>query len=197
MLSEKRKSDAGECSSSKSKKTRHNYADAKALVKAILANTESYPILDDTDAIRRSFVQLAQYARYLEEELLGQGAGAATPAPKTMTPEQLQAAVEKIRKAANSGITKQVSWKPSCKAGSAKWSYDGVCADPLVFGTLLGLGGLPKFKMHKMPTNEFSRLLGGIEASARYSYLLLTGDHVNIRWSDTGEFKFSGTYGKY
>ena len=104
-------------------------------------------------------------------------------------------------------------WKPSCKTGTAKWMYDGVCSDPLVFGTLLGLGGPPNFKMHKMPVADFDNLFGQIQASVRsvppisfcaisdvvtdrYDYLSLTGLHVNIRWSDSGEFKFSGTYGK-
>ncbi|KAF8545585.1 hypothetical protein OG21DRAFT_1502203 [Imleria badia] len=113
-----------------------------------------------------------------------------------MTPEKLAAAVEKLRKAANSGIKKQMSWKPSCKTGSAKWVYDGVCSDPLVFGTLLGLDGPPSFKMHKIPVADFNNLLGQIQVSVRYDYLYLTGSHVNVRWSDSGEFKFSGTYGK-
>ena len=58
-------------------------------------------------------------------------------------------------------------WKPSCKTGTAKWVYDGVCSDPLVFGTLLGLGGPPNFKMHKMPVADFDNLFGQIQASVR------------------------------
>ncbi|KIJ69809.1 hypothetical protein HYDPIDRAFT_22971 [Hydnomerulius pinastri MD-312] len=187
MPAAKRASDSGEGSSS-SKRARINHEDGKALVKAILAKPDTYPILDDDDAVRRSLVALAQYAKDLEGELKNGGEGGAA-APKTLTPEQLQAAVEKIRKAANSGIKKQMS------GGTAKWTYDGVCADPLVFGTLLKLGGPPKFKMHKMPKDEFNQCLGGISSSARYSHLSLTGTHVNIRWTDSREFKFSGTYG--
>ncbi|KIK96133.1 hypothetical protein PAXRUDRAFT_826288 [Paxillus rubicundulus Ve08.2h10] len=193
MPAAKRKSDA-DAGASGSKKARTSHADAKALVKAILAKPDTYPILDDDDALRRLFVELARYAKDLEEEI--QDGGGSSP-PKTLTPDQLQAAIEKIRKAANSGIKKQMSWKASCKTGSSKWVYDGVCVDPLVFGTLLGLGGPPKFRMHKMTTDDFSDCLGGISASARYSDLYLTGSHVNIRWSDNGEFKFSGTYGTY
>ncbi|KAG1892010.1 hypothetical protein F4604DRAFT_1696869 [Suillus subluteus] len=88
-----------------------------------------------------------------------------------------------------------LQWKLSCKAGTAKWSYDGVCADPVVFGTMLGLGGPPTWKMHKMPIDDFETRIGHLDASARYSHLYLKGPHVNIRWSDSGEFKFSGTYG--
>ncbi|KAF9226836.1 hypothetical protein BS17DRAFT_696913 [Gyrodon lividus] len=209
MSAAKRKSDAdGGPSSSKKARSLSFHADAKALMKAILAQPDTYPILDDGDALRRLLVELARYARDLEEELQsGSGSSSAGGVPKTLTPEQLQAAVEKIRKAANSGITKQMmisdasgdnyscQWRSSCKTSSSKWVYDGVCADPLVFGTLLGLGGPPKFKMHKMSTDDFSARLGGISASARYNHLYLTGSHVNIRWTDSGEFKFSGTYG--
>ena len=30
-----------------------------------------------------------------------------------------------------------------------------------------------------------------------YDKLYITSKEVTVRWSDTGEFKFSGTYGKY
>jgi len=194
MAGKKRKAtDADDSTSTKKRATAHS--DAQALIKAVLAKPETYPILDDPDFVRRQLVELAQYARHLEEELHSSAQGGS--APKAMSPEQLQAAVEKLRKAANSGITKQMGWKPSCKDGSAKWSYDGVCTDPLVFGTLLGLGGPPTFKMRKIPVDDFDDLLGGIKASVRYDHLFITGKHVNVRWSDEGEFKFSGTYGKW
>ncbi|KAH7931151.1 hypothetical protein BV22DRAFT_814 [Leucogyrophana mollusca] len=193
----KRKSDAGE-SSSAPKKARANtkHAFARALITDILADTTSYPIPDDDDDIRRSLIQLACYARDLEMEVQQGTSAADSSSPKELSPEQLAAAVEKIRKAANSGIRKQMTWKPSCKTGSAKWVYDGVCSDPAVFGALLNLGGPPKLKMQKMPKDEFEDALGGISASVRYDTLSITGTHVNIRWSDSGEFKFSGTYGK-
>ncbi|KAG0697311.1 hypothetical protein DFH29DRAFT_835986 [Suillus ampliporus] len=190
MPAQKRKSDAGGASSSKKSRTSH--ASAKTLIKTILANPDSYPIPDDDDDIRQSLVELAYYARDLEQDVQKGGAGSA---PKAMSADQVAAAVEKIRKAAHSGIKKQMTWKPSCKAGTAKWSYDGVCADPVVFGTMLGLGGPPTWKMHKMPIEDFENRIGHLDASARYSDLYLKGQNVNIRWSDSGEFKFSGTYG--
>ncbi|KAG6373778.1 hypothetical protein JVT61DRAFT_5921 [Boletus reticuloceps] len=193
MVATKRGATDTSSGASSSKKPR--ISDAQALVKAILAKPDTYPILDDDDDVRRKLVKLAQYARDLEEDL--QSASQAGPAPKTMTPEQLASAVEKLRKAAKSGITKQMGWKPSCKTGSAKWVYDGVCTNPVVFGTLLELGGPPSFKMHKMDVDEFNNLLGQIQASVRHDHLYITGSHVNIRWSDSGEFKFSGTYGKW
>lgn len=93
---------------SSSKKARTNtHRDAQALMSAILAKPETYPILDDEDAVRRQFVQLARYTRDLEGDV--QSASQPGRAPKTMTSEQLQAAVEKLRKAVNSGIKKQMA----------------------------------------------------------------------------------------
>lgn len=108
MPATKRKaSDATDGASSSKKSRSVSHSDAQSLLKAILAKPDTYPILDDDYAVRRQLVKLAQYARDLEEELAS--ASQAGPAPKTMTPEQLAAAVEKLRKAANSGIRKQMS----------------------------------------------------------------------------------------
>ncbi|KAG2141602.1 hypothetical protein BD769DRAFT_1427394 [Suillus cothurnatus] len=189
MRTQKRKSDAEQASFSKKPRTSHS--SAKALIRTILAHPDTYPIPDEDEDIRQSLVELAEYANELEQNIQQRGADSA---PKAMSADQVAAAVEKIRKAANSGIKKQMTWKPSCKAGTAKWSYDGVCADPAVFGTMLGLGGPPSWKMHKMSVDDFEKHIGCLDASARYSHLYLKG-HVNIRWSGSGEFKFSGTYG--
>lgn len=32
-------------------------------------------------------------------------------------------------------------------------------------------------------------------STCRFNTLYISGDHVNVRWSETGEFKFSGSYG--
>ncbi|KAF8545584.1 hypothetical protein OG21DRAFT_1492197 [Imleria badia] len=86
--------DDGPSSSKKSRITAHS--DAQALVKAILAKPDTYPILDNDDTVRRELVKLVEYARDLEENL--ESALQAGLAPKTMTPEQLAVAVEKLRK---------------------------------------------------------------------------------------------------
>jgi len=193
----KRKSDAAE-TASRSKKMRANdaHASAVALVNAVLANPGTYEIPDDDDAIRESFVELATYAKALEGVLAARApVVGSTAQPQSKTKEQLEEEAEKIRKAANSGIKKQMTWKPSCKTGSAKWSYDGICPDPEVFGVLMKLDGPPKFKMKKYTRDEFEDRIGDIQASVRYDYLNITSD-VNVRWSETGEFKFSGYYGK-
>lgn len=108
MVATKRKATDANDGASSSKKSRTNaHSDAQALMKAILAKPDTYPILDDDEDLRRKFVKLAQYARDLEGNL--ESASQAGPAPKTMTPEKLAAAVEKLRKAAKSGITKQMA----------------------------------------------------------------------------------------
>ncbi|KAJ3490750.1 hypothetical protein NLI96_g1219 [Meripilus lineatus] len=189
----KRKSDAA-TSAGKSKKARavDPHAKAIALVNAILSDPDEYEIPEDEDVIRDSLVELAQYARDLE----GQVASGSTAAPQK-TKEQIEAEVEKLRRAANAGIRKQMGWKPSCKTGSAKWAYDGICSDPIVFGALMGLDGPPTWKTKKFPRDDFEDLLGAISASVRYDVLEITSKDVNVRWSDSGEFKFSGSYGKH
>ncbi|RPD65395.1 hypothetical protein L226DRAFT_550726 [Lentinus tigrinus ALCF2SS1-7] len=189
------------------KKSRGNTAHAAtvAMVNSILANPKSYPISGSEEVVRKSLVDLASYARYLEQRLgdaapgpvAGSNKAAAVAKPAAKSQADLEAAAEKLRKAAVSGIKKQMAWKPSCKTGSAKWSYDGICTDPEVFGALLGLGGPPTFKMKKFTVAEFENALGPIRGSVRYDTLYITSKEVTVRWSDTGEFKFSGSYGKY
>ena len=58
-------------------------------------------------------------------------------------------------------------WKASCKTGSAKWVYDGVCSDANVFAALLGLDGPPTFKTKKMPNDEFVDMIGDLTVSVR------------------------------
>ncbi|KAK0444455.1 hypothetical protein EV421DRAFT_1735247 [Armillaria borealis] len=168
----KRKSDAS--SDAAAKKTRLNLTADKVI--AILADSKNYPVPEDSEASRAVFVELSQYARNLEEEIAGSK-------PKARTPEQVNAAAEKLKSAARSGIKKQMTWKTSCKTGSSKWMYDGVCNDGEVFGAMLGLD------------EEFQSVVGDIEGSARYNTLYMRGN-VNIHWKpDEGTFKFSGSYG--
>ena len=50
-------------------------------------------------------------------------------------------------------------WKPSCKTGSAKWVYDGICTDPVVFRALFELNDKPTWKMKKFTAEEFENIL--------------------------------------
>ncbi|TFY55978.1 hypothetical protein EVJ58_g7911 [Rhodofomes roseus] len=188
----KRKSTDGAAGSSKKARSAVDHAPAAALASAVLASPATYPIPEDDADVRALLVQLAQYAKYLEGQVdagtNASGSGGVVSV-RQKTQEELEDAAEKVRKAAQSGIKKQMKWRPSCKSNSAKWTYDGICPDPAVFGVLMGLDGPPKFKQKKFTKDEFQDLIG------RYNTLYITGDHVNVRWSDTGEFKFSGTYG--
>ena len=101
----KRKSDAA--STSTAKKARiDTHTSAKALVAAILSN--AYHIDNEEDE-KAALLQLAQYARSLEEQVTNTtAAGAVAPKP-AKTPEQLEEAADKVARAAKSGIRKQMS----------------------------------------------------------------------------------------
>ena len=223
----RRATDTGDAPSTSKKARASAHQDGPTLVKAILAKPDTYPILDDEDAVRRQFVELAQYARDLEEDLQS-----ASPPPKTMTPDQLEAAVEKVRKAAHSGIKKQMG------VCSFRTVFGFMVSDPLPSGSPLAKPALPSGSMMacaliRLSLEPFwgwtahqssrrtsypsinsrtylatSKLPLGLSlpsscapylklATDRYDNLYITGSHVNVRWSDSGEFKFSGTYGKY
>ncbi|KAF7375319.1 hypothetical protein MSAN_00418800 [Mycena sanguinolenta] len=131
---------------------------------------------------------VAEYARWLEGEV-------ASLKPKEKSSAEISNAAERLRGACVSGIKKQMAWKPSCKTGGAKWTYDGVCSDPAVFAALLGLSAPPKWKMQKYTVPEFETFMGSIDASVRYDTLELVGN-VTVRYQlDQGTFKMSGSYG--
>jgi hypothetical protein len=64
---------------------------------------------------------------------------------------------------------------------------------------LLQVPDATKFKTKKWTSSEFEEtVLNGamLEKSVRYSSLFINGN-VNLRWNpETGEYKFSGRYGK-
>lgn len=100
MSSTKRKSDAS--TSASAKKARLVHAATAERVKSILDHFTDFPIPDGPDNVRRTLIELATYARGLEEEVLASK-------PKEKTPEDLQAAAAKLRTAARSGIRKQMT----------------------------------------------------------------------------------------
>lgn len=151
--------------------------DGAAKVAAILADASS----------SEELLELAQYARHLEEEV-------ASLKPKPKTDGELAAEVAKVRASVRSGIVKQMGWKPSCKTGGSKWAYDGVCNDAEVFGRVIGLPGPPTFKMKKMSADELTNALGDLSAPIRFGQLYQKGD-ITVRWPGDGTYKLSGTYG--
>lgn len=107
----KRKSDAtdGAAAPKKARSSTGAHADAVALVDAILADRENYPVDEDEDAIRADFVRLAEYARALEQMAASAPPAAAAAAPKVKSKEELEAEAEKVRNAALKGILKQMT----------------------------------------------------------------------------------------
>ncbi|KAJ7153213.1 hypothetical protein C8R46DRAFT_961577 [Mycena filopes] len=183
MPATKRKADAP-AASARAKKSRPapDHTDAKELVVAILDN-DAEIIAEEQDTR-----MLVNYARWLEGEL-------AALKPKEKTTEEIDDAAERLRNACVSGIKKQMAWKPTCKTGGAKWSYDGVCTDPAVFASLLNLNAPPKWKMQKYTVPEFEAFMGSITASVRYDSLELVAN-VTVRYQAAeGTFKMSGSYG--
>ncbi|KAF7335789.1 hypothetical protein MVEN_02234900 [Mycena venus] len=177
----KRKS-SGAVGGSRSKKSKNvpDHTEAKELIDSILEDDEVTMSASEARA-------LAEYARWLEGEV-------SATKPKEKSPEEISSAAEKLRSACVSGIKKQMTWKPSCKNGGAKWSYDGVCTDPAVFGSLLNLSAPPKWKMQKYTVPEFEAFMGSIDVSVRYDSLELVGN-VTVRYPADGTFKMSGSYG--
>ncbi|KAJ6554254.1 hypothetical protein B0H19DRAFT_1262640 [Mycena capillaripes] len=181
MSATKRKSDSAAGSRTKKSKTAPDHTEAKELISALLD--------DDQATITASEARtVAEYARWLEGEVTAMK-------PKEKSPEEISRAAEKLRSACVSGIKKQMTWKPSCKNGGAKWSYDGVCSDPAIFGSLLHLSAPPKWKMQKYTVPEFEAFMGSIDASVRYDSLELVGN-VTVRYQPgEGTFRMSGSYG--
>ncbi|KAJ7822952.1 hypothetical protein B0H13DRAFT_1919869 [Mycena leptocephala] len=170
MSTTKRKSDGAGGSRTKKSKNAPDHTEAKELIDTVLDGDGG--ALDASEART-----IAEYARWLEGEV-------AAMKPKERSPEDIARAAEKLRSACVSGIKKQMTWKPSCKSGSAKWSYDGVCSDPAVFGSLLNLSAPPKWKMQKYTVPEFEAFMGSIEASVRYDSLELMAN-VTVRYQPT------------
>ncbi|CAE6440380.1 unnamed protein product [Rhizoctonia solani] len=192
----KRKSTAGASTSKRAKTSKSDpFADTKNVIQTVLASPESFSLPSGEVEYRKLVVSIAQYAKSLEGSVAVAGSTSkAAPPPKT--PEQVLAEAERITNQINRGISKLMAWKPSCKTGSAKYAFDGVCTDPRVFGKALGLDGPPNFKAKKYTKEEFEDLVGSISKSIRYDTLYLSGP-VNLRYNpSTGEFKISGSYGK-
>ena len=107
--------DAG--SSQPAKRSRTTHTATIALMNSILANPKGYPISASEEIVRKSLVDLATYARHLEQQLGAVGPAApvagsskaAAASKPSRSPADLAAAADKLRKAAVSGIKKQMS----------------------------------------------------------------------------------------
>lgn len=117
-------------------------------------------------------------------------------APAEISPEKAREKADKLRTHAYRGIKSQMKWKPSCKHGSARFSYTAMCSEP-TFRQFMNLEDKDKTKGQKMEADDFEpKILGQyVSASIRYGYLSLKGT-VNVTFSPkNSEIKITGGYG--
>ncbi|KAG8923852.1 hypothetical protein FRC03_005934 [Tulasnella sp. 419] len=171
-------------------KSKDPHEQAKTIVKTIINSPENFQVPTAEDDIRQHLLVLAQYAVSLQS---GEGV-----TPKQKSPEEIESAAIRLRDTVSKQIKKQMVWKPSCKVGTAKWQYEGICSDPAVFQRLMRLPAPATYKQTKITVDDLTNILDdNLVTSVRYDYLYITGGEVNVRWNkETGEFRFSGTYGK-
>ena len=161
---------------------------------------------------------LAARVRVLEASLVSPSTFPAKTSPPPFSAETAEAAqatvqaqLAKVCAVALKGIKAQMKWKQSCKAGTAKWSYEGLCS-PAVAAALLKDYLKPKELREildvsqrkavakKIDVQAFYTLFGastyGVSVSIRYGSLSITGSTVMMRFDNvSGELKVSGTYG--
>ena len=142
--------------------------------------------------------RLAICVQELESEvarLKQQEASSSKGMKKPIDPELIAEKDERKQQMIAKAIKKSMIWKPSCKTGSAKWSWEGECD----FTELLAIFGFPSntpFKTKRISLSDFERAVGPIHASARYSSLEIRGEHVNLHFdADTNTMRLSGSYG--
>jgi hypothetical protein len=100
MSTTKRKSDAS--ASTSTKKARMTHTAAIESVRSILADTSNFTVPESDDETRRALLELARYARSLEEQVLASK-------PKEKSAMEVEGAAEKLRLAARSSIRKQMT----------------------------------------------------------------------------------------
>lgn len=146
--------------------------------------------LKDRDA---HIVKLEKECKRLKTSKKATQGGAVAP---IISPEQIQAKATKLRGVVYKGIKSQMKWKPSCKRGTARFSFEGMCDEP-TFRGFMRLQEKDKTKGQRMDCEKFqSEILGyQLVASIRYGYLMAKGN-VNITFSkDDGIVKINGGYG--
>ncbi|KAJ9107441.1 hypothetical protein QFC21_000894 [Naganishia friedmannii] len=118
--------------------------------------------------------------------------------PEVWSPEKIRAVVKQAADLAYKGIASQMKWTPSCRSGTARFSYPCALPNEDVFRALVKIADTKKTpKMYKLPKDVFFSVFGQPQKSMRYDTLFITGDHVNARWNpDDKEFSLSGTFGK-
>jgi hypothetical protein len=113
-----------------------------------------------------------------------------------LSQEQLDAKVEQFRKLAYQGIKAQITWRPSCKTGTARFVYACLC-DEATFRAFLNLHEKDKTKGYKDDVAAFQKdvLRNVLMVRIRYGYLSLNGD-VRVSYNKKlSEMKITGSFG--
>ncbi|EAU84421.1 hypothetical protein CC1G_01417 [Coprinopsis cinerea okayama7 len=133
-----------------------------ATVKAILDNAANSSLPEGSKAMHDRIVELAQYARLLEEEN-------ASLKPKTA---DIEAQVVKLAGVLKKGIPAVMKWKPTCSENRAKWEYEGICPDVEVWKAMFNIEGVPPSKQSLTKAEFFATTRGEIWASIRQALFL-------------------------
>ncbi|KAK0736478.1 hypothetical protein B0T21DRAFT_440886 [Apiosordaria backusii] len=122
----------------------------------------------------------------------------AAPSKPALTPEQIRAKAYDLRNKIGRGIRASMKWQRSCVLVRSRYSFStGVACEEVILRAFR-LGPGKKWKMKKIRYSDFYSCVGYIEKPIRYGSLVLTGQHVNVRWNEEEHtITVSGTYGKY
>jgi hypothetical protein len=104
--------------------------------------------------------------------------------------------MEQFRKLAFQGIKAQITWRPSCKSGTARFVHACMC-DEATFRAFLNLGEKDKTKGYKYDVDAFQKdiLRNVLMVRIRYGYLSLNGD-VRVSYNKKlSEMKITGSFG--
>ncbi|KAF2631536.1 hypothetical protein BU25DRAFT_407188 [Macroventuria anomochaeta] len=120
------------------------------------------------------------------------------PGPKAYSPEDLDDMMKQARKMLVEGIERlMMKWTPSCKTGTARFTYECQVSSPYIYKLVLGLPSGHNKKKFKMSVSDFHNTVGRPKGKVRHNVLVITGSDVSVRWMpDESIYKISGTFGK-
>ena len=173
-------------------------AHLEILAQAFLVwNRDLQAVVAETEELRKELTGARKQIKALSARKAASDTVVDSINASVWTDKQVKETAAKLAVIAHKEIKKQMKWQPSCKRGSSKWSYTATVPDPAILFALFNLeAGGKKWKQKKLTLNEFQNALGDIEASCRYNYLRVTGEHVNLRFdSEALTWSVSGTYG--
>ncbi|KAJ9123108.1 hypothetical protein QFC22_001298 [Naganishia vaughanmartiniae] len=183
------------------KKSKPSEIDIQKLVKLKEEDVSLLSQSDLADALirlRRAYVAEQEMNKALQKALTVAAAAVPPAVPEVWSLDKIQAKVRQASALAYKGIASQMKWTPSCRSGTARFSYTCALPNEDIFRALVKIPDEKKTpKMYKMPKPTFFSVFGEPEKSVRYDTLFITGEHVNARWNpDDKEFSLSGTFGK-